>query len=1794
MALIGFLRRAYRKSRRPAVGPTLVMESLESRQMLTGGQLTVAEIEAILNRASAATPSNDGIIAVVDRRGAILGVRTESGINTSDINYLAFAIDGAVAKARSAAFFSSGQGILTSRTVGYLSQSTITQREAQGNPNSPIATLNGPGWVAPVGVGGQFPPGIINQPLVDLFAIEHSNRVSTFVNGQQITNRDSYGVQSGRLPGQISRGIGTLPGGLPIYRSGTDELIGGIGTFFPGPDGFATFEQGFVPVASQTQNDRRNAPRVLEAELISFLTLLNGSAQHVSFSPQGLINIAGVSPAMLLNPASQQAAVNKINAAARINLGGIALQSFGPKAGPLGVKTLFTLTATLGPGTLNGTNQAVTMAAVVIPGVAEREGWIVGPTAGTLITKAQVIQLVYQGVAQSLVTRAQIRIPTTYSRMIFAVTDTNGALLGLYRMPDALCDALDVTPAKARNSYYYASNDLQPQDQIAGIPKGTAFTTRTFRYLASPFYPSGNSGAPPGPFSILNEPGIDPATGYNIGAPKPAASFQTVLGFDSFNPGRNFSCPTTGPGSQPASNQNGTIFFPGSSAVYNSAGVLIAGFGGSGDGVDQDDVVTFYGVVGLAAPIAKRADQYFVRDIRLPYTKFSRNAEAGPSPAGPAGAAELARVLAPNNAPHFIPLSDVAAVYGVNPVVTLGASDRDNDPLTYSATLSGFSGSAAPATLSISGNQLTVAPKSGFSGSFTVNVTATDGLATSDVRSFRVTVSPLSSTPPFKVNPSSIFSGAVESFLWLGRQVQARADRWIVRCDTPVVPSGLFGSQSAWRSQSLNAGGNSSSHFVALDTSGTSRQDVMNWVWNAQGIAAIEPDFVINASVTPNDPSYPLLWGLNNTSQFGGTINADIDAPEAWNLTTGSRSVVIGVIDSGVDITHPDLAANIWTNPGEIPGNGIDDEGNGYIDDVHGWDFVDNDNTPQDGAGHGTHVAGTIGAVGNNSVGVAGVNWQVSLMPVRFLGNDGSGSTSGAIAAINYATMLRRSFGINVVATNNSWGGGGYSSLLEDAIRKSGDAGITFVAAAGNEASDNDAVARYPTNYNLPNVISVAAIDDRDALASFSNYGATTVDIGAPGVSIYSTLPNNSYGTYSGTSMATPHVAGVIGLLAAAKPGITVAEVRAAIFNSAVPIASLAGKTVSGGRLNAKAALESLGMSVQATTPAVGSVVSVAPASYTIDFSQSYAPSSVSASDFTVNAIPASSFVLVDANTIRFSFTSSPVTAQGSQTMAIAAGAITRSSDSQGITAWSGSFFFDPIVTAVTSVTPANGSTVSTPPTSITFVFNEPLLTASITASQLDVSVGSVTGVTVINPTTVSFGVNLSGVEGTVKYSIPKGTLFDSFGSPNQEAITGSFTVDDPYLERYSATGLPRAIPDTNTLISQSLVVSDSFVYSDINVEIDISHTWDGDLEATLVAPDGTAILLFSRNGSANDNFTRTVFDSEASTLISAGVAPFTGRYQPLQSLAPLYNKNAQGTWQLQIRDLVSADVGTLNTFALVFARTNTVPSLAAIADVSVAYGLSLSAITLVGTDSDSDPLTYAATIPGTTPSTVPATVSVVGNQLTIVPATGFVGSFTVSVTATDGKATSVAKTFQVTVTPLTATLPFTDNFNRANSAFISGYWTKRNGDFQVQGNALVPRGGASSWSVATLNGVSAADVSVEALVNLAAAGNDAGVIARYSGPGDRSMYMGTLVRTSAGVTGQIWKNVNGAWSRVGLSGATASSGTLRLDVIGSSLTLSLNGTAIVSAKDSSITAAGAVGLRSNGTGSSIDSFTAS
>jgi subtilisin family serine protease len=281
-----------------------------------------------------------------------------------------------------------------------------------------------------------------------------------------------------------------------------------------------------------------------------------------------------------------------------------------------------------------------------------------------------------------------------------------------------------------------------------------------------------------------------------------------------------------------------------------------------------------------------------------------------------------------------------------------------------------------------------------------------------------------------------------------------------------------------------------------------------------------------------NDQYFSLEWGLNNTGQSGGKVDADIDAPEAWDITRGDGSVVVGVIDSGIDYNHPDLAGAIWTNPKEAI-DGVDNDGNGYVDDVRGWDFYSNDNNPMDDNGHGTHVAGTIAATAANGIGVAGVA-NAKVMALKFLGADGTGSTSAAIAAVNYATQMKKA-GVNIPLTNNSWGAGVGSTELYNAIRANADAGMLFVAAAGNGGSDqvgdnNDVTPNYPANYDVANVVSVAATDRLDNRGSFSNYGAVTVDLAAPGVTIASLAPNGGYVYMDGTSMASPHVAGAAAL----------------------------------------------------------------------------------------------------------------------------------------------------------------------------------------------------------------------------------------------------------------------------------------------------------------------------------------------------------------------------------------------------------------------------------------------------------------------------------------------------------------------------------------------------------------------------------------------------------------------------------------------------------------------------------------
>jgi subtilisin family serine protease len=318
-------------------------------------------------------------------------------------------------------------------------------------------------------------------------------------------------------------------------------------------------------------------------------------------------------------------------------------------------------------------------------------------------------------------------------------------------------------------------------------------------------------------------------------------------------------------------------------------------------------------------------------------------------------------------------------------------------------------------------------------------------------------------------------------------------------------------------------------------------------------VTSCTPNYELRASdVAVTDPHSDNLWGLNN--------DTGISARRAWDVSTGSSDVVVAIIDTGIDYTHPDLAANMWVNPGETPGNGIDDDANGYIDDIHGVNTVlgaAERGNPMDDNEHGTHVAGTIGAVGNNGEGVVGVNHTVKLMGLKFMDASGGGRLSDAIAAIDYMVSMKATYGINIRVSNNSWGGGGFSPALHAAIDRARAAGIAFVAAAGNSAQDTDLFPSYPSSYEVANVVSVAAINTDQTLASFSNYGAESVDIAAPGVGIFSTLPNGRYGYLSGTSMATPHVVGALALLFAVDPSLTLEQAIERLYETGRSTTSL-------------------------------------------------------------------------------------------------------------------------------------------------------------------------------------------------------------------------------------------------------------------------------------------------------------------------------------------------------------------------------------------------------------------------------------------------------------------------------------------------------------------------------------------------------------------------------------------------------------------------------------------------------------
>ena len=675
----------------------------------TAAQLTPADVNQLLQRATAADPFNNAIIAVVDRQGRVLGVRVESGVSpaiTGNPSNLVFAVDGALAEARTGAMFASDQAPLTSRTIENLSQTTVTQRVAQSNPSitDPNSPLRGPGYAAPVGIKAHFPPGIPFTPQVDLFDIEGTNRDSirhpvanglpkstaddvTLPNrfnvaqqyipaniaasGTGLVPPESYGFVSGLEPDAQARGIGTLPGGLPIIRlmnvagrSGKQPIdVGGIGVFYPGTTGFATEENSnlndslFNPnkpdlaqaaeIAAAAAVNGTSSPSPVGSRSLRFGTLGNARQGTVApvagldLQPFGRIDLVGVTldvlgqhgnmgPTNVLEAAKQLGFTFKGNPNAGVNLpvsNDVANHIYSFTTAPLdpalypNYPTIVTNPSTGQPDP----NQSVNAATNTRGGRIVPDGWLVTPHAGDGLTAQDVINIVNQGIYRATQTRAAIRLPIERSvRMTFAVTDKEGNLLGLYRMPDSTTFSIDVAVSKARNVAYYANPALlQPIDKLPTVPAGTAFTNRTIRYLADPRFPEGIDGSPPGPFSILTDGGSNPLTALNIGVPLPASAFQSVQGYSDFNPQTNMHDP-----SNPL-NQSGVVFFPGSAPLYkdvNGQKVLVGGLGVSGDGVDQDDDVTFSASLAFRPPpTTPRADQVFVRGVRLPYQKFNRN-----------------------------------------------------------------------------------------------------------------------------------------------------------------------------------------------------------------------------------------------------------------------------------------------------------------------------------------------------------------------------------------------------------------------------------------------------------------------------------------------------------------------------------------------------------------------------------------------------------------------------------------------------------------------------------------------------------------------------------------------------------------------------------------------------------------------------------------------------------------------------------------------------------------------------------------------------------------------------------------------------------------------------------------------------------------------------------------------------------------------------------------------------------------------------------------------------------------
>ncbi|CAN5383753.1 hypothetical protein BH10PLA2_BH10PLA2_02320 [soil metagenome] len=685
-----------------------------------------------------------------------------------------------------------------------------------------------------------------------------------------------------------------------------------------------------------------------------------------------------------------------------------------------------------------------------------------------------------------------------------------------------------------------------------------------------------------------------------------------------------------------------------------------------------------------------------------------------------------------------------------------------------------------------------------------------------------------------------------------------------------------------------------------------------------------EGNSVVHRTAVPNDPYYTQVqWALNNTGQNGGTIGADINAQAAWNVTSGSRSVIVATLDSGIDYSHPDIAANVWTNTGDSTANGVDNDGDGFIDDIRGWNFVSNNNNVMDDFAHGTHVAGILGAVGNNGTGVAGVAWNVQIMPVKMLDSAGNGTTANAVLALNYAVA----HGARVV--NISWNGGPYSQAFRDALQSAGNRGVLIVCAAGNDNANDDTNTNYPPSYNLPNMIVVAATDSRNNIAGFSNYGSSTVGLAAPGVSILSTVPGNSYGYMDGTSMATPQVAGAAALLLSADPSLSIAEIKARLLGGTDFIGNVGNNSSKPTQTNG---ILNVGNSIKADLSwnSFTSPTSVqAGQSFTV--SGSYRDSGSNAGTFTIGYYRSSDGVFGNSDDVLL----------GTQTITGGrVGSFNVTSPSFSVSQ-GGNFTvfakldsgnavdeFGEANNVASDTTQSTGGPVATTPS---FSINN----VTVTEGNSGTSYATFT-VTLSAPLTTSSTVKYATSNGTATsssdYTAASGTLTFSAGQTSKTftvAIKGDKTVegDETFTVTLSsptraqlgtAVGTGKILNDDSTAAQPNVIASDSYGYKAVVYPYDptvITPSTPGAVTLINSGDDTTASLSF---GSNTFNFYGTTYSSifiSSNGLVTFGSANnaydntnLSGLTQP--SIAPLWDDWVSTNGQPMVLTLLQDTTG--------------------------------------------------------------------------------------------------------------------------------------------------------------------------------------------------------------------------------------------------------------------------------------------